>query len=206
MTDAPPIRTRPTHTGDGRPILYLTFDDGPAADTAGVLSVLAEYGAKATFFVVGTNVRANPQLLRVEAEAGHSVGNHTFTHPRLEGMPRAKFMRELNDTAAAVAAAADGLLTQDGRMHLMRPPYGSIDENSAPWARQLGYDMVLWDVDPHDWSEPGTDHIVTQVLAEVTPGAIVLLHDGGGDRSQTVVALQLIIPELINRGYVFYSL
>lgn len=204
--DTPLLRTPPTNTSDGRPILYLTFDDGPAADTAGILSVLAKYEAKATFFVLGMNVPVNPQLLRAEAEAGHCIGNHTFTHPRLEGMSRAEFMRELNETAAAVAVAAGDLPTRDGRMHLMRPPYGSIDENSVVWARQIGYNLVLWDVDPHDWSEPGTDSIVTQVLAQVKPGAIVLLHDGGGGRSQTVAALQLIIPELINIGYVFHSL
>ncbi len=204
--NAPDVTKRPTHTANSAPIIYLTFDDGPAEDTTGVLRVLAEHGAKATFFVVGGMVEKHPQLLRAEAEAGHYIGNHTFTHPHLEGMPHADFLREMNDTADAVAKAAGDLLTLDGRMHLMRPPYGSIDENTALWSLQLGCEMVLWDIDPNDWSEPGTDKIVTQVLAEAKPGAIVLLHDGGGDRSQTVAALGQIIPELSNKGYVFHSL
>ena len=204
--NAPDITKRPTHTEDGGPILYFTFDDGPAEDTAGVLNVLEQHGAKATFFVVGQMVQKHPGLLRAEAEAGHYIGNHTFTHPHLEGMPHADFLRELNETAAVVQTAAGELLTIDGRMHLMRPPYGSIDENTAPWSRELGYDMVLWDIDPNDWDQPGADKIASQVLAEAWPGAIVLLHDGGGDRSQTVTALQLILPNLASNGYLFHSL
>lgn len=200
------ITKRPTHTANGAPIIYLTFDDGPAEDTAAMVDVLEQHGAKATFFVVGGMVQKHPQLLRAEAEAGHYIGNHTFTHPHLEAMPHAEFLRELNDTAAIVQKAAGDLLTLDGRMHLMRPPYGSIDENTAPWSRELGYDMVLWDIDPNDWDQPGTDKIASQVLAEAEPGAIVLLHDGGGDRSQTVAALRQILPELASKGYVFHSL
>jgi peptidoglycan/xylan/chitin deacetylase (PgdA/CDA1 family) len=203
---APDISKRPTNTEGGAPIIYFTFDDGPAEDTAAMLDVLAQHGAKATFFVVGGMVQKNPHLLRAEAEAGHYIGNHTLTHPHLEGMPYEDYLREMEETAAAVQHAAGDLLTIDGRMHLMRPPYGSIDENTAPWSRELGYDMVLWDIDPNDWSESGTDSIASQVLAEAKPGAIVLLHDGGGDRSQTVAALKQILPELTAKGYVFHSL
>jgi peptidoglycan/xylan/chitin deacetylase (PgdA/CDA1 family) len=151
-------------------------------------------------------VQKQPEMLRAEAEAGHYIGNHTFTHPHLEGMPHADFLRELNDTAAAVQTAAGDLLSLDGRMHLMRPPYGSIDDNTAVWASDLGYAMVLWDIDPNDWDRPGTEAIAKQVLAEAKPGAIVLLHDGGGDRSQTVAALGKLLPELAGKNYVFRSL
>lgn len=204
--NAPDITRRPLHTTDGKPIIYFTFDDGPAEDTKDVLGILAKHDAKATFFVVGANVQAHPELLRAEAQAGHYIGNHTFTHPHLAEMPRDEFVRELDETAKAVNTAASDLLTLDGRMHLMRPPYGNIDENTAPWVRDMGYDMVLWDIDPNDWDMPGTAKIATQILAEAKPGAIVLMHDGGGDRSQTVAALQALLPELSHRGYVFHSL
>ncbi|UYN89965.1 MAG: polysaccharide deacetylase family protein [Anaerolineales bacterium] len=196
---------RPTHTPAGKPIVYLTFDDGPAADTPGVLAALARHGAQATFFIVGRRVQELPQTVQAMLQAGHTVGNHSFTHPRLGGMPEAEFLIEMQQTAAAVAEAAQELLP-DGKMKLMRPPYGSHDENTEPWVNALGYAMVMWDVDPEDWSEPGTEAIASQVLAGVKPGAIVLLHDGGGDRSQTVAAVEQLLPALAEQGYVFHSL
>jgi len=201
----PSIAGRRTHTSAGQPVLYFTFDDGPAADTPGVLAALARHGAQATFFIVGSRVQELPETVRSILQAGHVVGNHSFTHPRLGGMVEPEFMTEMKDTAAAVAQAA-GPLLPGGRMQLMRPPYGSHDDNTEPWVNSLGYAMVMWDVDPEDWSEPGTDTIVSQVLAEVRPGAIVLLHDGGGDRSQTVSAVEQLLPALAAQGYVFHSL
>lgn len=185
--------------------MYFTFDDGPAADTPGVLAALARHAAQATFFVVGSRVQALPETLQAILRAGHVLGNHSFTHPRLGGMPEPEFQQEMKQTAAAVALAAQELLP-GGQMLLMRPPYGSHDEHTEPRVNALGYAMVMWDVDPEDWSEPGTEAIVGQVLAEVAPGAIVLLHDGGGDRSQTVAALEQLLPALAAQGYVFHSL
>lgn len=202
----PNVSERPTHSATGAPLLYFTFDDGPAVDTPAVLDALAQYGAKATFFVVGGRVEERPDQLRATVQAAHYIGNHTFTHPHLAGMPRAEFFEELTKTAAAVQAAASDLLTLDGRMHLMRPPYGSTDENTAAWAAELGHDMVLWDIDPNDWDMPGIEKIATQILGEAKPGAIVLMHDGGGDRSQTVAALHKILPSLAGQGYAFPSL
>jgi peptidoglycan/xylan/chitin deacetylase (PgdA/CDA1 family) len=206
VSKTPDINDRPAHTASGEPIIYFTFDDGPAEDTQAVLDVLAEHRAKATFFVVGARVVEKPDLLRAAAEDGHYIGNHTYTHPHLAGFTQAAFDDELNKTAAVVQQTAGDLFTQDGRMHLMRPPYGSVDDNTAPWARQLGYDMVLWDIDPNDWDMPGIQAIVSKVLADAKPGAIVLLHDGGGDRSQTVAALHQILPSLAAQGYTFPSL
>lgn len=206
MGNTPNIAERPTHTASGQPVIYFTFDDGPAADTLAVLDVLAQHNAKATFFVVGARVQEKPDMLRAEAQAGHYIGNHTFSHPHLARMAEEQVQAELSDTATVVQSTAGDLFTQDGRMRLMRPPYGSTDENTAIWARKLGYDMVLWDIDPNDWDMPGVDAIVTKVLTEARPGAIVLMHDGGGDRSQTVAALQKILPTLATQGYSFPSL
>lgn len=133
---APSIAGRPTHTAAGEPIVYFTFDDGPAADTPGVLAALAHHGAQATFFIVGRRVQELPETVRATLQAGHTVGNHSFTHPRLGGMPEAEFLSEMQQTAAAVAEAAQTLLPE-GKMQLMRPPYGSHDENTEPpgqWA------------------------------------------------------------------------
>ncbi len=199
------VAGRPTHTQTGQPIAYFTFDDGPAADTPGVLAALARHRAQATFFIVGSRVQQLPETVRSTLQAGHVVGNHSFTHPRLGGMPEPEFMVEMKQTAAAAAEAA-GPLLPGGRMQLMRPPYGSHDEHTEPRANSLGYAMVMWDIDPEDWSQPGTEAIVSQVLAEVRPGAIVLLHDGGGDRSQTVAAVEQLLPALAAQGYVFHSL
>lgn len=199
-----PIATpaRPTHTAAGQPVLYFTFDDGPAEDTPGVLAALAQHGAQATFFVVGSRVQALPSTLQATQQAGHVLGNHSFTHPHLAGMPKPQFLQEMNACAEAVVSA----LANGGRMQLMRPPYGSLDENTEAWVNALGYHMVLWDIDPQDWSQPGTPAIVRQVLAEAQPGAIVLLHDGGGDRSQSVAALHELLPTLAAQGYVFQGL
>ncbi|MCW5874399.1 MAG: polysaccharide deacetylase family protein [Anaerolineales bacterium] len=205
MSALVPVPARPTHTASGQPILYFTFDDGPAADTPSVLAALAEHGAQATFFVVGGRVQLLPETLRATLQAGHAVGNHSFTHPRFEGMPQVQLLKEIDETAKAVYEAAADLLP-GGRMQLMRPPYGSTDANTEPWVNARGYAMVLWDIDPQDWSQPGTPAIVAQVLAEAAPGAIVLLHDGGGDRSQTAAALHTLLPQLAAAGYAFHAL
>jgi len=205
-TKNPNVELRPSHTPAGQPIIYFTFDDGPAENTPDVLAALAENNAKATFFVLGGQVKAHPDLLRAEAEAGHYIANHTFSHPSLQGIARDIFMTEMTETAEIVQETVGDMFKLDGRMYLMRPPYGHTDDNTAVWARELGYDMVLWTIDPWDWNTPGTEAIVTQVLAEAQPGAIVLLHDGGGDRSQTAAALRQILPALAEQGYVFRNL
>lgn len=199
------LSERPTHNASGQPILYFTFDDGPAADTPAVLAALATHNAQATFFVVGGRVQLLPEVLHAELDAGHSVGNHSFSHPRLAEMPQDLFLKEMHATAEAVRTAA-GTRLPGGTMHTMRPPYGSTDANTEPWVNALGYEMVLWDINPEDWSEPGSEAIVSRVLAEVAPGDIVLMHDGGGNRSQTAAALHSLLPTLAAQGYVFHSL
>ncbi|MBX3005781.1 MAG: polysaccharide deacetylase family protein [Anaerolineales bacterium] len=199
------LTERPTHNANGQPILYFTFDDGLAADTPAVLAALAAHRALATFFVVGGRVQLLPELLQAQLAAGHCVGNHSFSHPRLAHMPQALFLKEMHATAEAVRTAA-GTRLANSTMHIMRPPYGSTDANTEPWVNALGYEMVLWDVDPEDWGEPGTETIVGRVLAGVAPAASVLLHDGGGDRSQTAAALHSLLPTLAAQGYVFHSL
>jgi peptidoglycan/xylan/chitin deacetylase (PgdA/CDA1 family) len=200
----PDIAARPTHTPQGQPLLYLTYDDGPEpAYTHPILDLLRRYQAKATFFVLGGQVSRYPDALRAEAAAGHSVGNHTYTHVALNTVSQAVFVEEMNKTKKVMLETAGNLFTLDHDVRYMRPPYGAIDEHTSVYAAELGYAMVLWDVDPRDWSEPGTDAIANHVLQNIQPGHIVLLHDGGGDRRQTVAATKIILNALTAQGYQF---
>jgi cellulose synthase/poly-beta-1,6-N-acetylglucosamine synthase-like glycosyltransferase/peptidoglycan/xylan/chitin deacetylase (PgdA/CDA1 family)/spore germination protein YaaH len=183
----------------------LTFDDGPdPVFTQKILDVLRSHGVKATFFVVGENVRDNPQLLRDEFAQGHEVGNHTFTHPDLESISD----DELRIQANATERLIESVLRR--RTVLFRPPYGGdMEPMSLDRARPLavtsalGYYTVGYGVDPTDWARPGTDKIVSSVLAHATNGSVILLHDSGGDRQQTVDALPRIIEGLRARGFAF---
>ena len=193
-----PLRHGPT---GGPPTLYLTFDDGPEPSyTPEVLDVLAAYDVPATFFVIGRKVREHPELAREAAAAGHSVQNHTLSHSDLTRLSRAAKTAEIVDGVGAIWAAA-------GREpRCLRPPYGDVDAATVRRARELQTQLVLWDLDPRDWTRPGVQRIVRRVLAGAHPGGIVLLHDGGKDRRQTIAALRQLLPALLQRGYRFASL
>ncbi|MGI5241888.1 bifunctional polysaccharide deacetylase/glycosyltransferase family 2 protein [Dactylosporangium sp. CA-139066] len=198
--DGPVIRFAPDGGVDaaGMPAgsLALTFDDGPDLRwTPQVLDLLRQYHAHATFFVIGSQVNRYPQLVRRMVDEGHEVGVHTFTHPDLAAEPAARQRLELTLTANAIAAAT-------GRaVRLMRPPYSSTPDALGPaeadvlrTAAGQGYLAVLADRDTRDWERPGADAIVRAALAGPPgAGAVVMLHDGGGDRSQTVAAVHRIL-------------
>jgi peptidoglycan/xylan/chitin deacetylase (PgdA/CDA1 family) len=176
-------------------VVYLTFDDGPTAKwTLQILEVLARYDAHATFFVLGEQAKQYPELIEQELAAGHTLGNHSFAHLSMDGVTRRGFLREVESTADILGNAGTQCL---------RPPYGAVDAYTRLYAAEIGYRIVLWDVDPQDWRRLGVTAIMTSVLDEVQPGDIVLFHDGGGDRSQTVRALELILKALSEEGYVF---
>ncbi|MEU2618544.1 bifunctional polysaccharide deacetylase/glycosyltransferase family 2 protein [Streptomyces sp. NPDC007157] len=185
--------------------IALTFDDGPdPVWTPRVLDVLRRHHVHATFFVVGTQVVAHPELVRRIVAEGHQIGIHTFTHPDLSRLAPWQRSLELRETQLAVAGAA-GVTSA-----LLRPPYSSENDalDDADWsvlkqADTAGYVTVLSTLDAEDWQRPGT----ARVLANATPhgkaGQIVLMHDAGGDRSQTVAALNTLIPRLKARGFQF---
>ncbi len=173
----------------------LTFDDGPSAFTAQVLAVLAARGAVATFFMVGRAAERNPDLVRAIAAAGDAVGGHTWDHVRLPSLTQEEF-------AAQVDRTDDLLASLTGRaVRCLRPPYGRYDSVVLARLRSRGLAPVMWDVDPRDWTAPGIDAIVARVAAGLHPGAVIELHDGGGDRSQTVAALPVILDLIAARGY-----
>ncbi|NKQ56009.1 glycosyltransferase [Amycolatopsis sp. K13G38] len=183
----------------------LTFDDGPDPQwTPQVLQVLARRHVPATFFVLGAHVLQYPDLVRQEVAAGHEIGAHTFTHADLGGVPAWRQRLELSQTEVALAGTT-GLATS-----LLRPPYASNSDSldDKDWAvvrrsAALGYVTVFADRDGEDWARPGVDQIVNNAMPQGDDGAIVLLHDAGGDRAQTVAALDELIDRLQQRGYRF---
>ncbi|MDH2393706.1 polysaccharide deacetylase family protein [Streptomyces sp. HNM0663] len=183
-------------SGERREI-SLTFDDGPQPPYTGqVLDVLRRYDVPATFFCTGMYAMAYPEYLARMLEEGHSIANHTWSHPMLFELTRAQLVEQLERTSEAIAAAADGRAPA-----LFRPPYGSRTPEVLGWLAESGLTTVLWDVAPDDWQMPGVDAIATTVVEQARPGSIVLLHDSGGDRSQTVAALAPMVEGLLERGF-----
>ena len=173
--------------------VYLTFDDGPSATyTPQVLAVLRRYGVKAVFFEVGQNVSWYPSITRSLRYYGNKIGNHTWSHPDLTTLSTYWVTSQLNRMESALGY----------RPRCVRPPYGATNSRIAAIIAARGQRQILWTVDPRDWSRPGTWTIVNRVLANVRDGSRILLHDGGGNRSQTVAALDLLIPRLRARGFV----
>ncbi|HSJ57145.1 MAG TPA: polysaccharide deacetylase family protein [Anaerolineae bacterium] len=196
----------PTHTDDGRPIVYLTFDDGPSDYTPQIVDLLAAHDARATFFVVGEQVELEPDAMRMVVQGGHRVGNHGYDHASLEGLSLEAFIGQVGQTEQAILSAAGDLLTVGYNVRYLRPPYGITDDNARQYAANLGYTLVLWDVDPQDWRRPGADVISDYILGNVFPGVIVLMHDGGGDCTQSVQALKTVLRELSAQGFAFRSI
>jgi len=202
----PPDPSRmPTHTDDGKPIVYFTFDDGPGTYTQQLMDVFAQYNGHATFFVLGNQVRPNSDLIRKEMQTGHYIGNHTNSHTALSGVTPEQFMNEIQSTEQAVVEVAGDLFPENA-VRYMRPPYGTADPNTLSYANAMGYAVVLWDIDPQDWRRPGADVIANHIISSVYPGAIVLSHDGGGDRTQTVEAYRQVLSQLSAQGYVFRNM
>jgi peptidoglycan/xylan/chitin deacetylase (PgdA/CDA1 family) len=173
----------------------LTFDDGPGPFTPRILAVLERMHAKATFFEIGRQVRAHPRITARLARAGMAIGDHTQDHPPLAVLSPAEQTAEIDQAASAIkAAGAPAPL-------LFRPPYGSFDATTLDLLRARDSLMVLWTVDTSDYAQPGVKQIVYTALSGARPGAIVLFHDGGGNRSQTLAALPRIIERLHQRGY-----
>ena len=188
--------------------LVLTFDDGPDPEwTPKVLDKLKKYNAHGVFFVTGTMASRYPALVKRMVDEGHEVGLHTFNHPDLSFQTRSRIDWELSQNQLALAGAADI------RTSLFRPPYSSfadaMDNKSWPVARylgSLGYITVLDSTDSEDWKRPGVAAIVERATPKGDQGSIVLMHDSGGDRSQTVAALDRYLPEMRARGFTFTNL
>ncbi|WP_328302129.1 polysaccharide deacetylase family protein [Streptomyces sp. NBC_00435] len=196
----PAVRTRPILQlpADARTAgaMTLTFDDGPDPRyTPGILDTLARHRVRAMFFVCGEMAVDNQDLLRRMEAEGHLIGNHTWTHPQLTKLSRPAMASEIGRTSEIVEKAV-------GEAPLwFRAPYGAWNRAAFEIGSELGMEPIAWTVDTLDWTEPGTATIVSRALKGAAPGVIVLNHDAGGNRSQSVQAVATYLPQLLARGY-----
>lgn len=152
--------------------IALTFDDGPSSPyTEQILNILHDYGVRATFFLCGKDVQQHPEITRRIHTEGHSLGNHTWSHPYLYFMSRSDIAREIGQTQDAIQKATGHI------PRLFRPPYGGRWFGLYPFLREREMRLVQWSVNGHDW-EVNTDSIIASVCAGLSPGAVILLHDG----------------------------
>ncbi len=189
------------HGNTSLPEIALTFDDGPNPPySAQIVSILQHYGVKATFFCMGKHVQQNPELVKQEYLQGNLVENHTWSHPYTLGLSEPSLTWQLSTTSNIIEHVTGE------RPTLFRPPYGTFNSSILKVVNTFGLSTFIWNVDPEDWSMPGTKTIISRVLNRIGYGSIVLMHDGGGDRSQTVAALPTIIEWLQGHGYSFVTL
>lgn len=178
-------------------VIYLTFDDGPWVPyTQQILDVLAKHDATATFFVVGEMVAQHPDLVRKIHEAGHAIGNHTWDHANLTQVSEDQVRWELRKTARVVGPTMAAC---------MRPPYGATNESVRRITRDEGYKTILWTHWAADWEQPPIPEFIDSLEAATEDKANILLHDGGGDRPNTVEAVRLMLPRWIKKGYTFQA-
>ncbi|TVY06879.1 polysaccharide deacetylase family protein [Paenibacillus cremeus] len=184
-------------------VIALTFDDGPdPADTPQILDLLHQYGAKATFFVIGNKVERYPAIVKRELDEGHELANHTYSHTYFgKNVSATKLKQDLIRTENVVFAATGQ------NCHLFRPPGGFYNDTLIHTAREGGYTVVMWSwhQDTKDWNTPGVQKIINKVLNNTRNGDIVLFHDYVEGKTQTIEALKTILPELQQRGYRFVT-
>ncbi|MET9758835.1 polysaccharide deacetylase family protein [Streptomyces sp. NPDC006372] len=182
-------------SGRGR-TMVLTFDDGPDPRyTPAILDTLAAYDVRAMFFVCGEMAVDHKELLARMADEGHVVGNHTWSHPLLTRLTRRQIRSEMARTSDVIEDA------YGERPQWFRAPYGAWNRTTFRLGAELGMEPLAWTVDTLDWTAPGTRFIVDRVEDGAAPGVVVLSHDAGGDRSQSVRALRRYLPELLDSGY-----
>lgn len=184
--------------GPRRKQVALTYDDGPSPYTRPLLATLDRLGVPATFFMIGQQVPGQGALLRRMLASGHELANHSWNHANLGGGgPGAS--AQLRRTNAAIRSASGFTPC------VFRPPYGSTGADLVSRVTAQGMTSVIWSADPLDWRTPGTGAIVARVLSQTGPGGIILGHDGGGNRSQSLAAAPQIISGLRARGYRFVT-
>jgi peptidoglycan/xylan/chitin deacetylase (PgdA/CDA1 family) len=181
----------------------FTFDDGPWYDTPQFLQILERYHVPATFFEIGEQISTYGQGGAIERRMladGDMIGDHTWSHPDVAaGGPFAR--SQIGEAAAAIKQATHGF-----QPCLFRAPYGAVGPGLLTVTQSMGFKAIQWDIDPRDWARPGTGAIYDNVVGNAHPGAIILQHDGGGDRSETLAALPQEIQTLRKRGYRFVTI
>jgi peptidoglycan/xylan/chitin deacetylase (PgdA/CDA1 family) len=195
-----------TGLGRGSKQIALTYDDGPNdPHTLKLLDVLAKHNVRATFFMIGRFVRQRPDIARAVAQAGHVIGNHTFTHPLLILESASQTRTQLVECRAALTDAVGE------HSNLFRPPFGGRRPATMRVARELGLETIMWNVTGYDWNAPPAAEIEKKVSGKVRGGDVILLHDGGhratgADRAQTVIATDNLIRRHKDQGYEFVTI
>lgn len=185
--------------------IALTYDDGPNdPHTLKLLDVLAKHNVRATFFMIGRYVKQRPDIARAVAQAGHLIGNHTFTHPLLTFKSVGETRKELSDCRSALQDAIAE------HSNLFRPPFGGRRPATLRVARELGLKTVMWNVTGYDWNAPPAAVIENKVERQMRGGDVILLHDGGhramgADRAQTVIATENLIRRCNREGWQFVT-
>ena len=183
------VRVFPPATG---PVVYLTFDDGPhPVHTPAVLDILGRYGARATFFVLGKLAARHPELIERIVAEGHTVANHTWNHENLTHLSRAQFDATIGRTQDMLG---------DHATPCLRPPYGSTNSSTRDWAANHGLEVFMWTVSANDWEGLDGEAIADRLVAGIVDQSIVLMHDGGGNRSETVRGLEITLDRLAEQS------
>ncbi|MCW0218343.1 MAG: polysaccharide deacetylase family protein [Prosthecobacter sp.] len=179
-------------------VVAMTFDDGPHPTlTPKLLDILKERNIKCTFFVVGSNAKAYPNIIRRIIAEGHEIGNHTYTHASLTSRSDEQIRTELQKSEDAMVAAANY------RPHLIRPPYGAINTRVKQLMfSEFGYSTIMWSVDPQDWRRPGVSVVTSRLVNGAHPGAIMLSHD---IHPPTIAAMPAMFDQLLAKGYQFVT-
>ncbi len=183
-----------------RKVVAITFDDGPSSYTQRYLDILSEHGARATFFCLGSQIPGRENLVQAIKAQGSQVCSHTQNHEQLTAIDTDTLRSEIGDAFSAISSAGGGDTTT------LRPPYGSLDAQT--WVNSGGNfsASVIWNLDSLDWELPGVDTIVSNCTEGIWSGAIILMHDGGGNRDQDLEALPKILEKLQGQGYEFVTL
>jgi peptidoglycan/xylan/chitin deacetylase (PgdA/CDA1 family) len=180
--------------------IALTFDDGPHPRyTPKILSILKEYGITATFFVVGVNVEYYPEAMQLIVDSGCEIGNHTYKHKNLSTLTK----DEISDEIGRCREVLLNYYSVDSR--LLRPPEGMYSEDVLSESRAVEHEIILWSIDTRDWAHTPSAEIAKNVLGNARGGDIILMHDYVSGQNQTIGALRLIIPELLERGFEFVT-
>jgi peptidoglycan/xylan/chitin deacetylase (PgdA/CDA1 family) len=179
-------------------VIALTFDDGPTPETLKILEVLQKHQVVGTFFGLGANLRQYPEIAKRVVQAGNAIGNHTWHHYS-HNVTEKTASDEIDNTAVHIYRSTGA------KSFLFRPPGGRLNNGLANYAKKKNYVVVMWSIDPKDFLQPPAAAIARSVLSQASTGAIVLLHDGGGNRKHSVEALSAIIPKLKQQGYRFVT-
>lgn len=182
-------------------VVALTFDDGPHKKyTEEILNLLELYNAKGTFFIVGKQAENNPEIILRMYEDGHELANHTYTHPYTTSV--SKIVEEIKQTNNVIFSITGY------SPYLFRPVEGYYTDDIVEAVVEDGFKIVMWSwhQDTEDWKNPGVNNIVSKVLSGMREGDVILFHDGGGNRQQTVQSLEKILPELQKQGYKFITI